>query len=109
MKRFALPCSSMPADCSRKTNGPALPSMIGTSSAERSTYALSIPKPANADIKCSTVATFAPDCGFSIRVDIRVSFTFRACARTIGLPGKSVRQNTMPVSGAAGRISISTR
>ena len=24
-------CSSMPADCSRNTNGPALPSMIGTS------------------------------------------------------------------------------
>ena len=38
-------CSSMPADCSRNTNGPALPSMIGTSAALRSTKALSMPRP----------------------------------------------------------------
>ena len=49
MKRFGARCSSMPADCSRNTNGPALPSMIGTSAAESSTIALSIPSPAKAD------------------------------------------------------------
>ena len=37
MKRFAAFCSSTPADWMRKTNGPALPSMIGTSGALRST------------------------------------------------------------------------
>ena len=37
MNRFGAFCSSMPADCSRNTNGPALPSMIGTSAALRST------------------------------------------------------------------------
>ena len=45
----------MPADCSRNTNGPALPSMIGTSAAVTSTQALSMPSPANADSRCSTV------------------------------------------------------
>ena len=47
----------MPADCSRNTNGPALPSMIGTSAAVSSTMALSMPRPANADSRCSTVET----------------------------------------------------
>ena len=59
MKRFGAFCSSMPADCSRNTNGAALPSMIGTSDAVRSTNALSMPRPAIADIRCSTVPTLA--------------------------------------------------
>jgi UDP-3-O-[3-hydroxymyristoyl] N-acetylglucosamine deacetylase len=33
----------------------ALPSMIGTSGASRSTYRLSMPSPLSADIRCSTV------------------------------------------------------
>ena len=37
MNFFAAFCSSMPADWIRKMKGPALPSMIGTSSAVRST------------------------------------------------------------------------
>jgi len=37
MKRLGADCSSMPADCSRNTKGPALPSMIGTSGADKST------------------------------------------------------------------------
>ena len=57
MKRFGAFCSSMPADCSKNTNGAALPSMIGTSAAVRSTNALSMPRPAIADIRCSTVPT----------------------------------------------------
>jgi hypothetical protein len=55
---LAAACSAIPADCTRKMNGPALPSMMGLRRGE-STYALSTPKPANADIKCSTVATLA--------------------------------------------------
>ena len=60
MKRFGAPCSRMPADCTRKTNGAALPSMMGTSSAERSTKQLSMPSPARAAIRCSTVETRTP-------------------------------------------------
>ena len=45
----------MPADCSRNTNGPALPSMIGSSGPATSTCRLSMPRPASADIRCSTV------------------------------------------------------
>ena len=37
MKRLATFCSSTPADWIRNTNGPALPSMIGTSAALTST------------------------------------------------------------------------
>ena len=55
MNFFGASCSMMPADCSRKTNGAALPSMIGNSAASTSTHALSMPSPANADIRCSTV------------------------------------------------------
>jgi hypothetical protein len=53
-------CSAMPADWMRNTKGPALPSMIGTSLADSSTVALSMPSPASADIRCSTVATRTP-------------------------------------------------
>ena len=81
MKRFGAFCSSMPADCSRKTNGAALPSMIGTSAAVRSMNALSIPKPAKADIRCSTVPTRAPSC--SIVVPSVVSVTRRAIGRNV--------------------------
>jgi len=37
MKRLGAFCSSTPADCMRKTKGPELPSMIGTSAALTST------------------------------------------------------------------------
>ena len=49
----------MPADCIRKTNGRELPSIMGTSGPSSSIVALSIPKPAKADSKCSTVDTEA--------------------------------------------------
>jgi hypothetical protein len=103
---FAAGCSTMPADCSRKTKVPALPSMIGTSSPETSTNALSIPNPANADIRCSTVETRAPS--FSITVAIVVLPTLSACAGMAGLPGRSERQKTMPLSTGAGRSTITT-
>jgi len=42
-ERFGLFCSRMPAERSRKMNGAALPSMMGTSGPSNSTRALSIP------------------------------------------------------------------
>ena len=105
-KRLRAACSSMPADCSRNTNVPALPSMIGTSSAETSTNALSMPSPKKADIRCSTVETRAPSC--SSTVAMTVLLTLSARAGMAGLPGRSERQKTMPVSMGAGRSAIAT-
>src|SRR5258706_10217859 len=96
----------MPADWIRNTKVPALPSMIGTSSPDTSTNALSMPRPANADIRCSTVETRAPS--FSITVAIVVLVTLSACAGIAGLPGRSERQKTMPVSIGAGRSTMTT-
>ena len=66
-------CSTTPADWIKNTKGAALPSIIGTSGLVNSTYTLSIPKPANADIKCSTVETLTSP-SFNA-VDKRVSPT----------------------------------
>ena len=53
---FFIPsCSSSPADCKRKTNGPALPSIIGTSGPSSLIMQLSIPRPAIAERRCSIV------------------------------------------------------
>src|SRR5260221_7563665 len=106
VKRFGTGCSSMPADCSRNTKGPALPSMIGTSGALSSTRALSMPSPANADSRCSTVETRAPP--VPSVVPSVVSPTLAARAGMSAAPGRSVRWNTRPVSGCAGRTVIST-
>jgi hypothetical protein len=59
---FAADCSTIPADCSRNTNGAALPSMIGISGPATSMCRLSIPRPASADITCSTVEIDVPSC-----------------------------------------------
>ena len=53
--------------------------MIGTSAAETSTIALSIPRPANADSRCSTVET--RDSPLPRVVPSMVSPTFSAVAR----------------------------
>src|SRR5438132_13026134 len=106
MKRFGRRCSSMPADCSRNTKGPALPSMIGTSAAESSTTALSTPSPANADSRCSTAET--RDSPRPSVVPSTVSRTFSACARMSTGSGRSVRRKMMPSSGPAGRKVIRT-
>ena len=75
--------------------------MMGTSSAFNSTIKLSIPNPAQADSKCSTVDTRTPS--FSRTEAIRVSPINKAEAgiSTMGL--RSTRRNTMPLSAAAGR------
>ena len=80
---------------------------MGTSSAVMSMYRLSMPRPAQADIRCSTVCTLALP--FEMVEASRVSVT--ACAEiTISTGcGKSTRLNTMPVSGGAGRKLSSTR
>src|SRR5690625_1187541 len=62
MNCFGASCSSMPADWMRKTKGPALPSMMGTSAALSSTQALSMPSPAMADSRCSTVEIGRASC-----------------------------------------------
>ncbi len=97
MKRRGAFCSSMPALCSRNTKDAAEPSRIGTSSAVMSTYRLSMPRPAQADIRCSTVCTLAPPLEM---VDARrVSVTASADIGMSTGSGRSTRRNTMPVSG----------
>jgi hypothetical protein len=106
MKRLATFCSAMPADWMRNTKGPALPSMIGTSVADSSTMALSMPRPAKADIRCSTVATLAPSP--RIVVPSVVSPTRMPLAGTSTGGSRSVRRNTMPVLAGAGPSVITT-
>ena len=73
---------------------------MGTSSAVMSTNKLSTPKPAQADIKCSTVWTLAfPQDSVEAK---RVSVTDSADTTISGALAKSTRRNTIPVSGAAG-------
>ena len=107
IKRRGAFCNSIPALCNKKTKDAADPSKMGTSSAVMSTYRLSIPKPAQADIRCSTVCTLASPCD---KVEAkRVSVTAFAETAISTTWGKSMRRNTIPVSGAAGRKVISTR
>ena len=113
MKRLAARCSTMPADWTRNTNEPADPSRIGISGAVTSTYRLSMPRPASADIRCSTVATrtwLPGPSSAAVSVDaMRVSVT-RAAPQRISTGGsRSVRLNTIPVSASAGRKVSSTR
>ena len=65
-----------------------------------------MPSPKKRDMRCSTVETRAPS--FSSTVAMRVSTTLCARAGMAGLPGRSERQKTMPVSGAAGRSTSAT-
>src|SRR6218665_2474877 len=106
MKRLGAFCRTMPALWSRKTKDAEEPSRIGTSSAVMSTWRLSMPRPAQADIRCSTVCTLALPC--AMVEASRVSVT--ASART-GMStgcGRAPPRNTMPVSGCAGRRGNST-
>ncbi len=66
-----------------------------------------MPRPAQADIRCSTVATLAPL--LEAVVAMRVSDTASADIGISTGTGKSIRRNTMPVPGAAGRKVSSTR
>ena len=96
----------MPADWIRNTNGPALPSMIGTSPAVSSMKRLSMPRPASADIRCSTVDTPASPAASVVPSVVSVTFVARAGMSTGG--SRSVRRNTMPVLGGAGLSTIRT-
>ena len=96
----------MPADCIKKTNGPALPSIIGTSSAVRSTNALSIPKPASAESKCSTVDIRA--LSFTSVVERLVSPTYFGLAGISTAGSRSTLRNMIPVLAEAGRKVRST-
>ena len=96
----------MPADCSRNTNGAALPSMMGNSGASTSTNALSIPRPANADIRCSTVAIRIVPAASVVAIVVSPTWRTSAGISTDGLT--STRVNTMPVSTGAGRSVTTT-
>ena len=74
--------------------------MIGISAAFTSTYALSIPSPAIADSRCSTVDIFT---SFQVKdVDIVVSPTFSALALISTIGSKSTLLKIIPESGGAG-------
>ncbi len=75
--------------------------MIGISSAVTSTYMLSMPSPAQADIKCSMVDTRTPSfCNTDARRVSPIDIVFAGISTGVG---KSTRVKTMPVSGPAGR------
>ena len=97
----------MPALCSRNTKDEAEPSRIGTSSAVMSICRLSMPRPAQADIRCSTVCTLAPP-DDTVEAS-RVSVTASAVIGISTGSGRSTRRNTMPASTGAGRSVSSTR
>src|SRR5690606_13681651 len=106
-------CSTMPTDWIRNTNDPADPSRMGISGAVTSTWRLSMPSPATAAMRCSTVATrteASSPSSAAVSVEaMRVSVTRsgRAAISTGG--SRSTRRKTMPVSAAAGRSVSSTR
>src|SRR6267378_7166846 len=79
--------------------------MIGTSGPSNSTTALSISAPANAASRCSTVPIVIPS-PFDNTVHSGAAIVFTQLA-WISAPA-SVRQNTIPVSGGAGRKVILT-
>ncbi|MNZ78938.1 hypothetical protein D3C78_975310 [compost metagenome] len=80
--------------------------MMGISAAVTSISRLSMPSPAKADIRCSMVPIRTPVSETSVE-ERRVSFTSEGCTLTLTGSGRSVRRNTMPVSGAAGfRVSF---
>ncbi len=106
MNFLAAGCSCTPACCNKNTNDEAEPSMIGISSALTSMNILSMPRPAQADIRCSTVETRAPS--LISTEAMRVSPTAIALAGNSTMGSRSTRRNTMPLSGAAGRKVSST-
>src|SRR6266550_4039659 len=97
----------MPADCNRKTNGPALPSMIGISGPATSTCKLSIPSPASADIKCSTVEIDAPS--FLSVDDSRVSPTLSARRDRHRLRQIDAMENNAGVGRRRAQVKIDAR
>jgi hypothetical protein len=102
MARRGASCSATPAHSMRKTNGAALPSMIGTSGPSSSTTTLSISAPASAAMRCSTVPMVSPSPLLKV-VHSEDSTAFRQLAAiSAPPPTTSVRRKTMPLSGAAG-------
>jgi hypothetical protein len=80
--------------------------MIGTSPELSSTMALSMPSPANADSRCSTVEILTSP-SLTVVPSV-VSETFSARARTTAGVSRSVRTKEIPAFAAAGRNTIST-
>jgi hypothetical protein len=83
---------------------------MGTSSPEISTTRLSMPRPAQADIRCSMVCTLGADGSPPALIveAMRVSHTARAFTGMSTGEARSMRRNTMPWPGGAGRSVSST-
>ena len=75
--------------------------MIGTSGADSSMLALSMPRPASAESRCSTVITEPGPRERPVHSMVSVTRSARAGISTSG--SRSVRRNTMPWSTGAGR------
>ena len=93
----------IPADCIKKTKGPALPSMIGISGPLTLIMQLSTPNPAMADRRCSMVAILDPSL-YKV-VDSVVSPT---CSNMAGISTFGSRSDLMkliPESAGAGSNS----
>ncbi len=93
-------CTLIPTFFSKYIKGPALPSMMGISGPSNVMRALSIPMPARADMRCSTVETMWPL--WPMVVASLVSNTFSRRARMWGEPGRSLRQKRTPLLGGSG-------
>ena len=96
----------IPALAISSANTLLLPSATGGSSASISTRQLSIPMALKADIRCSMVNSFIPLA--SMVVALTVDVTLAALASIRGIPGRSLRTNTIPVLAGAGCNVICT-
>jgi len=100
-------CSTMPHWWINVVNGRAEPSTIGGSEASISMTALSTPMPLSAESTCSIVWSFTAS---EETVVLRSrSVTISETGRTSGLPKRSMRRKTRPVSGAPGfRVKVTS-
>ncbi|MNN47849.1 hypothetical protein D3C81_1622890 [compost metagenome] len=78
--------------------------MIGSSAEDSSTITLSTPRPARADIRCSTVWILAPSLVSPVHRVTSVTRSARAGTTTTG--SRSTRRNTTPWFTGAGRNVI---
>ena len=97
----ALELALVPACVIASTKLSALPSMMGTSGPLMSTWALSMPQPYRAAIRCSMVETAAWP--LPMVVESRVLTTLAAVASMEIAGERSTRWKTMPVPASAGR------
>ena len=97
-ERPTRPVASMAA-----TNSAALPSMIGISGPSISTSTLSRPRPAQADIRCSMVATEAEaPSPMTVHSSVALTLVCLAWMSCEGASSRPWRRKTIPELGAGG-------